>query len=143
MSTKKSTKNESPRGDISHDDLQRLRLRLKTTEDALAESESRLSDLLTRHSKLTAELARRASGLPILGDLVGVALRMHGKDTAGRTILVAIGKAIAEMRAFNGGDALPTDGAGATAQPMTGPGGYASAISEAMKSYGGGEPARS
>lgn len=129
MSTKKSTKHEIPRGDISHADLLRLRLRLKTAEDALAESDRRLSDLLTKHSKLTAELARRASGLPILADLVGVALRMHGKDTAGRTVLQAIEKAIREMRAFNGGDALPTDGAQAVA----------TAANEVLRSYGAGE----
>lgn len=118
MSTKKTPRNESPRGDISHADLLRLRLRLKTAEDALADRERTLSDLLFKHSKLTAELARRASGLPILADLVGVALRMHGKDTAGRTILVAIGKAINEMRAFNGGDALPTDTSVTAAAPV-------------------------
>jgi len=129
MSTKKAPKTETLRADIAPDDLVRLRLRLKTAEKALVESEQALSDLLTKHSKLTAELARRASGLPILADLVGVALRMHGKDTAGRTVLQAIEKAIREMRAFNGGDALPTDGAQAVA----------TAANEVLRSYGAGE----
>jgi len=101
MATKKPTTPTAP------NEVTLLRARCKALETELASTAKERDSLSARHGSLVAELRRRGSGLPILARLVDVVIEMHGKDTAGRTILIGVAKTIAEMRAFNGSDELP------------------------------------
>lgn len=109
------------------DELASLRAQVKALSRELAECTARAESFGAMHDKLLAALQRRASGLPIVADMMKAVLGIYQKPGTGRTLLEAVNQAIAEMRAFNGGDTLPGCGdpsrAGSTTPP--GPDSYA------------------
>lgn len=126
-----STRKPDPKK-TANDETALLRARCKALETELVTKSARLEELDAKHTKLLAELKRRASGLPLLSRMVGIVLEMHGKDTAGRALLIAVAKAITEMREFNRGDALPGDDEDKSAP--------AASTDDMLRRYGDGEP---
>jgi hypothetical protein len=104
--TTMSTKKTAPKKTTAPDELSLLRIRARALETELAKANAQLTDLRAAHAGLAEKMKHRASGLPVVADMMKAVLAIYQKPGTGRTLLEAVNQAIAEMREVNG-DTLP------------------------------------